>query len=79
MNQSQPVYRFPLDAYPIVIEALHPKTRVVVWSLTIPAPVGDEAVYIPPLARRFGHPVAIRMTWANGEVQEGEYHPEKPQ
>jgi len=73
---SKPVYRFPHDAYPLVIEALHPDTRAVVWTKTVAAPEDVAAIYIPPLARMLGHPVTIRMTWANGDVREGA--PEKP-
>jgi len=78
MPDEPPVHRFDRDDFPLVIEGLHPDTRVVVWSLTIEAPVNaDMPIYIPPLAHRFGHPITIRMTWANGRVIEGS--PEKPQ
>ena len=78
MPDEPPVYRFDQADFPLVIEGLHPDTRAVVWSLTIEAPVNaDVPIYIPPLARRLGHPITIRMTWANGEVKEME-PPEKP-
>jgi hypothetical protein len=38
----------------------------------------DVPIYIPPLARRLGHPITIRMTWANGEVKEM-MEPPRPQ
>jgi len=62
-------HRFAPESYPLLIEALHPDTRQVVWSLKVEQPAnGDTRIYIPPLARRFGHPVKIRITFADGEV-----------
>lgn len=65
---------FPLVAYPFVLEALHWKTRAVVWSETIQAPLdGSKAVIkIPALRKELGYPVAMRLTFANGQVIERE-------
>jgi hypothetical protein len=62
----------PPEKFPIVIEALDVVTRAVVWSATIEQPPhGEKAVVaIPSLSQRFGHPVAIRLTFGDGEVEE---------
>lgn len=59
----------PLSAYPIKIEALHPKTKAVVWSHTVEAPDNLVAVYIPPLRKQLGHPVDFKVTYADGTVE----------
>ncbi len=62
----------PREKYPFKIEYLHPETREVVDSVTVeaPAPGTRNALYIPPLAKMLGHPVAVRITFADGQVQE---------
>jgi len=70
MPDELPCHLFPREQYPIVIEALHPDTRAVVWSKKVEAPDGLELVYIPPLARMLGHPVTIRMTFGDGSIKE---------
>lgn len=56
--------------FPILIEALHYKTREVVWSTTVEKPASGTRtpVKIPGLAFELGHPVAMRMTFGDGEV-----------
>jgi hypothetical protein len=67
-------YRFTPDKFPIRIEMLHWKTRAVVWTKVIVEPDhdGDMKIEIPALARVLGHPVAIRMTFGDGDVIEKE-------
>ena len=61
----------PKEHYPLLIEALHWKTRDVVWSAKVDAPDGDGMlpIQIPALRRNHGFPVAIRITFGDGEVQ----------
>lgn len=66
---------FTPDKFPILIEALHYKTRAVVWSITVEMPTdygGKVPVNIPHLSAIHGHPVAIRFTFGDGEVSTGE-------
>jgi hypothetical protein len=51
----------PPSGYPVRIEALIGET--VVWSHV---QTGPGAMYVPPLARQFGAPVAIRCIFADG-------------
>ncbi len=64
------VQDFKRDQFPILIEALHHKTREVVWSVKIELPVEGNrvAVKIPQIAAAYGHPVAVRITFGNGDV-----------
>ena len=69
------------QSFPVVIEALHPVTRKVVWTTTLDKP-NDGAfvrVYVPPLAKRLGHPVAVRVRFADGREDtrepDGEFKP----
>lgn len=55
----------PASMYPFTIEALNAETAEVVWKHVV---TGPGSVYVPPLARDFGHPIAIRVTWADGNV-----------
>jgi hypothetical protein len=63
---KKPAFVFPREAYPILIEALHPDIKSVVWSKAIEAPDSDEtvALHIPPMRKQLGHPVNIRVTFA---------------
>ncbi len=63
-------FNFRAEQYPITIEALHPDTRAVVWTTTIEKPDSTALVAIPPLRRQLGHPVTIRMRFADGTVTE---------
>ena len=65
-------YDLPPEKYPIRIEALHWITKAVVWSKTVelPNPGAKVRTEIPPLRKMFGHPVAMRMTFGDGEVRE---------
>ena len=68
----------PREKFPFVIEALHPKTRAVVWSVTVEMPKSRHTgrlVEIPPLRQQLGHPVAMRIRYADGEVDEREPDP----
>jgi hypothetical protein len=69
-------YDLPLRMYPFRIEALHPDTRMVLWTRTVQAPMGGkrDTIHIPALRERFGHPVQIRMVFADGTVEEGRLH-----
>lgn len=59
-------YNFPREAFPITIEALHPDTKQVVWSTVVEMPEDAQPICIPPLKRQLGHPVEIRVTFADG-------------
>jgi hypothetical protein len=65
-------FDFPPDHYPITIEALHPDTSDVVWSMTLEKPEDTALVRIPPLRKILGHPVMIRIRYATGRIQESE-------
>jgi len=72
MKQTEP-FLLPAEMYPFLIEALHPETRKVVWSMCVAAPAdpaGFQAVTIPPLSKTYGHPVLMRITWPDGTVSE---------
>jgi hypothetical protein len=70
LNKAGP-YLFPREYFPMKIEALHPQTRRVVWSQEVREPIGSlKEIYIPPLAKQLGHRVAMRITFATGEVTE---------
>ncbi len=62
----------PRGKYPFRVEYLHPETREVVDAVTVEAPEPGTwgALRIPPLAKMLGHPVAVRITFGDGEVQE---------
>jgi hypothetical protein len=65
------VYRFKPEAFPVLIQALHPITRKVVWFRRVekPTTASDlKKVTIPPLSKLLGHPVTIQITWADGSV-----------
>ncbi len=59
----------PRFDFPMTIEALHIETGAVVWSLTIPTPENATLIGIPPLREQLGHPVAIRVRYADGTEQ----------
>ena len=63
-------FDFRPELFPITIEALHVETRAVVWSETIERPEEAALVYIPPLASVLGHPVAMRLRFGDGTVDE---------
>jgi hypothetical protein len=62
-------YLLPRGKYPITIEFFHPVTLAIVHSITVEEPAGLALVEIPPLARRLGHRVAVRIRFGDGEVQ----------
>ena len=63
---------FPLEKFPITIQALHPETRAVVWELVAFAPPPGEKVkiHLPPLKQLLGHPVTMRFLYADGTSDE---------
>jgi len=63
---------FPAHLFPITVEAFHPLTRCVVWSLIVEKPDDAVKIYIPPLRKQLGHPVAMRWTFADGSTRESE-------
>lgn len=67
-----PVRYLPESCYPFRLEAFHPDTRVVVWSTVVEKPMNGElgSVFIPPIAKQFGHPVGIRTIWPDGTKTE---------
>lgn len=64
------IHNFAPEDFPIVLEAIHPETRHVVWSKTIEKPDDITAIYIPPLRRQLGHPVVMRARYGNGSMTE---------
>ncbi len=62
----------PKAKFPVLIECLHPQTRAIVHRIEVkvPRPGTRTPVYIPPLARRLGHPVMVRVTFGDGEIIE---------
>jgi len=67
MSKNVARHNFPPELFPITVEALHPDTRAVVWTATLHR---AGALEIPPLKMQLGHPVAIRMTFGDGSVNE---------
>jgi hypothetical protein len=63
-------FDFKPSQFPITLEALHPRTRAVVWSRTIERPDEAALVYIPPLREQLGHAVAMRIRFGDGTVDE---------
>ena len=61
-------YLYPRDLYPLRVEALHPATGEVLWETKVEEPEGLEYLWIPPLAKIFGHPVRIRIVWGDGTI-----------
>jgi hypothetical protein len=57
----------PAGVFPFTVEAYHPETEKVVWSHRVEGP---GQIYIPNLKRQFGHPVAIRLIYADGTVDD---------
>jgi hypothetical protein len=70
MVNPPPRFDLPPGAFPVTIEALHPETRAVVWSARVERPEETFLLYIPPLKLIHGHPVVIRMRFADGSVSE---------
>lgn len=61
----------PREKFPFVIEAYHPTTKAIVWTATVQAPTDKTtSIYIPPLKERFGHPVGIRISFADGTIED---------
>jgi hypothetical protein len=61
----------PAEYFPFTIEAINPATGQVVWFRRVDKPDGVLKLEIPPLARQLGHPVSIRLVFADGSVEEG--------
>ncbi len=59
----------PDSAYPVTIEAYHPKKKNVVWSIYVIAP---SQVSVPPLTRMLNHPIGMRFRYKDGSVDECE-------
>jgi hypothetical protein len=68
-NQVAGPHLLPREKYPFTIEYLHARTRKVVSSQTIEAPEHLKSIRIEPWAKIIDHPVAVRLTFADGEVQ----------
>lgn len=62
----------PASYYPFTIQAYHPETQRIVWEryVEMPPPGQKMVLHIPPLRKLYGHPVGIRVLFANGEVKE---------
>jgi hypothetical protein len=64
-------YRIPRHLVPFTIEALHPTTRAAVWSRTVQCAEGRvEELHVPAIAKQVGHPVVMRITYADVTVVE---------
>ena len=76
LNMQQPPlpearFDLELEMYPLTIEALHHKTGIVVWSQSVEAkPPASQRIHVPALRKQLGHPVRIRVTFADGSVRE---------
>lgn len=64
------IHNFAPEDFPIVLEAIHPETRVVVWTETIEQPDQITALHVPPLERQLGHPVVMRARYGQGAMIE---------
>lgn len=66
----KPVVSYDLtpSMFPFVIEAYNPDGGEIVWTKTVeqPAPGERGGIWIPPLRKQLGHPVCIRITFADG-------------
>lgn len=60
----------PATAYPFRLQALHPETGEVIWQSMVERPPGGvlKCLSIPPLANQLGHPVVMRILWADGTI-----------
>jgi hypothetical protein len=65
---------FKPEEFPLTLEALHPRTRAVVWSTTVEKPANGQlwSDYVPPLKEQLGHEVAMRLRLATGRVMVAE-------
>ena len=63
------LYLLPREKFPLVIEFLHHETEEVVYRFEVREPDAFQTVPIPALRAELGHPVAVRITFADGEVQ----------
>lgn len=63
-------FNYRSDQFPIRFEALHPKTRAVVWSQVLERPDDLAMLAIPPLKKQLGHSVVIRVLFGDGTVEE---------
>lgn len=68
MTTPTKVIDFPPEKFPITIETFHPITGEVVWTVTIEQPPKGKRVVIevPPLKNLLGHPVSVRVKFADG-------------
>lgn len=64
------ITKLPARKFPILFEFLHPVTQAIVWSRTVKQPSDFAILRIPPLRHELGHPVSLRITFGDGEVQE---------
>ncbi len=62
-------YLLPREKFPFTLEYLNARTREVVSRQTIEAPEFLQSMRVEPWARIIGAPVAIRVTFADGEVR----------
>lgn len=63
-------FHYNSERFPIRFEALHPKTRAVVWSQVLERPDDLAMLAIPPLKKQLGHSVIIRVRFADGTMEE---------
>ncbi len=73
MEQTNPatiIHRLPRCWFPLLIEALNPTTRAVLWSAQVKRPDDYTHLSIPPLSLTFGHRVVVRVQFGNGYVLE---------
>ncbi len=64
------VHRLPRRWFPLLIEALHPTTRAVLWATHVEKPEDYEQLVIPPLSRTYGHRIVVRVQFGKRFVLE---------
>ncbi len=66
------IFDLPREKFPIVMEFSHPKTGKIVHAIRVEAPESPERkrVFVPPLAQQFGHAVALKITFGDGQIVE---------
>jgi hypothetical protein len=74
MKQPIAFADLPEKLYPFTLEALHPETQEIVWSVVVekPEPGCRTPVFIPPLRAQLGHAVTMRARFADGSVEQTE-------
>lgn len=65
MTRAVPYFGLKPEDFPLTIEGLSPD-GIVVWRKNVAGPM---AIYVPPLAKRHGCPIFIRVTYSDGRTE----------